>query len=127
MIKQFYFFFICFINIHFCYSQKKVSVNFIVGNDTIKNVDYYYYLTENNRKKIFKKEKNKIILSKELMDQEEVKVFAITRRRKLEFYIKPKEMYYLTIMKDRGLFNKKYIINQGFDYEEIVKCSNNTN
>ncbi|BCY28233.1 hypothetical protein KK2020170_11010 [Flavobacterium okayamense] len=54
-------------------------------------------------------------------------MIARFRNKCLEFYINPTEIYFLEIEKMRfslnNLFRRKYIINQGFDYVEIVKCS----
>ncbi|SFC66409.1 hypothetical protein SAMN04487891_1199 [Flagellimonas taeanensis] len=105
----------------FCYSQKKVPTYFIVKGDTITNVDYYW-LTDKTKIELAKVSNN-IVLTDEMLKSDEVKIRCVAGKKRLDFYIKPKSMYYLNISKAKGLFSKKYIINQGFDYEEIVKCS----
>jgi hypothetical protein len=104
------------------YSQKEIPTTFIVKNDTVTNVKYYRIQGET--KLPLSMNGSNIILDEKTIKQDEVKLLAVFNKKRIEFFIKPQEMYYLTIKKDRGIFNRKYIINQGFDYEEIVKCTN---
>lgn len=106
---------------NFIFAQKKVNVTFL--NNNIKNNEVSFYKISKNKIDTLKLINSKLYF--EYNSEREIKMIARFRNKYLEFYINPTEMYFLEIEKMRfslnNLFRRKYIINQGFDYIEIVK------
>ena len=119
-------FFLFFFN---SYSQeyKELEVSFICGKNLITDVKYY--VIEGNNAYPIKIKNNKILLhNKYLITQvNELKILAKNKNIIIEFYIKPKDSYYLKIYKMpfsfKNIFKKLFIVNQGFDDEMIIKQS----
>lgn len=110
-----------FINI--VHSQNNKEIQVTLSNFKINSNEIEFYLMSKN-----KIDKLKLINSKlnfEFDTKNEIKLMFKFRKRCIEFYINPNDIYYLEISKMsfklNNFFRKKYIINQGFDYIEIVK------
>lgn len=110
-----------FINI--VHSQNNKEIQVTLSNFKINSNEIEFYLMSKN-----KIDKLKLINSKlnfEFDTKNEIKLMFKFRKRCIEFYINPNDIYYLEISKINfklnNFFRKKYIINQGFDYIEIVK------
>jgi len=110
----------------FCQEKKEIEVSFFKGSKEIGDVKYY--LVKGNDASLLNRNGNKIILDvKDIKDNEEIKLLALYKNCKVEFFVKPKHMYYLKISKIPFSFKyflkSMYVVNQGFDSEEIVRKS----
>lgn len=117
--------FLC-INIVYSQNNKEIQVTFL--NFKINSSEIEFYLISKN--KIDKLELVNSKLNLKFDTKEEIKLMLKFRKKCIEFYINPTDIYYLEISKMsfklNNFFRKKYIINQGFDYIEIVnhkKCN----
>lgn len=114
-------------SLSFAQKDKEIKVSFLKGKEQIENVQYY--IIEGNDAYLLEKKNDKIILKSKYLkeDKKELKLLAKSGNKKVEFFIKPEEIYYLKIIKMpfsfKYLLKKMYVINQGFDYEEIVRQS----
>lgn len=114
-------------SLSFAQKDKEIKVSFLKGKEQIENVQYY--IIEGNDAYLLEKKNDKIILKSKYLkeDKKELKLLAKSGNKKVEFFINPEEIYYLKITKMpfsfKYLFKKMYVINQGFDYEEIVRQS----
>lgn len=121
--KNLYILGLLFFNLMFSQTNKEIQVTLMIDNIEINEIEFYL-ITKN------KIDTLKLIDSKlnfEYDSEQEIKMIARMEKRCINFYINPKEMYYLRIEKMpfrlNNFFRRKYVVNQGFDYEEIVKCA----
>jgi len=117
---------ILFVSLLYSQEYKEIKVSFSKGKKEMKNVKYY--LLKANTVHLIEQKDNKIKLNvKAIKNNEEIKLLAVYDNCKVEFFVKPKKMYYLKINKVPFSFKyflkRIYVINQGFDSEELVKQS----
>lgn len=109
-------------NLFFSQNTKEIEVFFIDNKKNNLNVDYY--LLRDNKMELLILKKSKISLPYS-SEKKEIIVIAVYNNKCIEFYIKPEEIEYLKIIRMpfsfKNIFRNKYVINQGLDYEEIVK------
>ncbi|WP_445456804.1 hypothetical protein [Flavobacterium sp. HNIBRBA15423] len=129
MIKILYLSTLCFLIANLCYSQKSkyIDVTFFDNKEIVTDVKYYQI--KENKAYLMRLENSKLKIDYKEATGKELKLLARYNNKNIVFFIKPEDIYYLKISKKPFSFNnfcrKKYIINQGFDYEEIVKQSKN--
>lgn len=107
-------------------NDKELEVFFLKGKKNVEDVEYY--MVKGEEAYLLDRKNNKISIPSEYSDEsEELKLLATFGNKKLEFFIKPNEAVHLKINKMsfsfRYLFRRMYVINQGFDHEEIVGLS----
>lgn len=117
-----------FVNLIFAQNNKEIKVTLL--HDNINVSDLCFYLISKN--KVDKLDLVDSKLNFEYDSESELKLIARLKKKCLEFFISPTNIHYLEIEKMpfrlNNFFRKKYIINQGFDYEVIVKsCKCNIN
>jgi|688.fasta_scaffold338577_2 hypothetical protein len=119
--------FVLFFFNSYAQEYKELEVSFICGKELITDVKYY--TIEDNNAYPIKIKNNKILLHNKYLKTEvnELKLLVKTKKTMIEFYIKPKDIYYLKINKMpfsiKNIFKKLFIVNQGFDDEMIVEQS----
>lgn len=118
--------FAIFFNSYFLYSQKeyKIPVSFEKNGKVVAGAKYY--LIAGQKAYLLKEVNNELVLDNVNINDDQ-KILMIDHGREVEFYIKPKKMFYLKITKKvkfKSFFQSTYIINQGFDDVEIAKSSN---
>jgi hypothetical protein len=112
----------------YCQEFKEVEVSFKNGKKLITDVKYYIINDSNAHHIDLKNNKILLLHNKYLLSEvNELKLLVKTKNTTIEFYIKPKDIYYLKInkmpFKIKNIFKKLYIVNQGFDDEMIVNQS----
>lgn len=126
LIKILYLSTLCFVIANLCYSQKSkyIDVTFFDNKEIVTDVKYYQI--KENKAYLMKSENSKLKIDYREATGKELKLLARYDNNNIVFFIKPEDIYYLKISKKPFSFDnifRKYIINQGFDYEEIVKQS----
>lgn len=118
-----------FLGTSFFFAQdgKEIEVSFFNGKKRIDNVQYY--VVKGNDAYLLEHKNGKIILDSQYLKEglDELKLLAKIGNIKLEFFIKPETIFYLKISKlpisFKNFLKRMYVVNQGFDYEEIVQQS----
>lgn len=127
MIKILYLSILCFITANLCYSQKSKSIDVTFFDNKEIVTDVKYYQIKENKTYLLKSENSKLKIDYKEANGKELKLLARYDNKNIVFFIKPEDIYYLKISKKPfsfdNFFRKNYIINKGFDYEEIVKQS----
>ncbi|WP_163408927.1 hypothetical protein [Flavobacterium ajazii] len=109
------------------FSQEKLEIEstFMIKGKKMSNVNYY--IIENDKAFILDKIGDKIIIDSEKLKIDKLKLLMKYQNNIIEFFINPKEIFYLKIVKMpfsfKSLFKCRYVISQGFDYKEIVTSS----
>jgi hypothetical protein len=108
----------------FSQQSRDVKVSFTKGNKELSNIRFY--LVKGNDAFLLKQNNDILTIPIDGLDEnQEIKLLVIKDKENLTFYVKPKKMYYLKITKMsfnlKYLLKRMYIVNEGFDYEEIVK------
>lgn len=85
-----------FVSLAYSQEYREIKVSFSKGKKEIKDVKYY--LLKANKAHFIEQIGGKIRLDvKELKDSEEIKLLAIYKNCKVDFFVKPKNMYYMRI------------------------------
>lgn len=111
----------------FAQKSKEIDVSFLINNKEVENVQYYI-VDGPSAYSLEKRESTILIDNKHLGDdKEDLKILVKYKNNNIDFFIKPQEIHYLKISKMpfcfRYFLKRKYVINQGFDYEDIVGIS----
>ena len=110
----------------YCQEKDSIKVSFVKNDKEINTNEFSFYVIKENKA-------YPILIKNGYLDisslDEDNTILFIYKNNKIEFKIKPHDIFYLKIKKKcEGFFKLcrcKYIISQGFDYVDVVTHSKN--
>ena len=113
----------------FSFAQQDIEIEvlFLKGKKEIEYVQYY--VVKENDAYLLSKKGNKIFLNNTFLidDNKDLTILAVNKKDKVEFTVEHKVIKYLTVTRMsfnfRYFLKRVYRVNQGLDYDEIVKQS----
>lgn len=129
------FVFLFWLNSSNCQNENwNIDTSFFIRGEKVENVEFY--LLESKKAYPLKYDGKTLYIDSGKRKEEKLNLLAVHKKHRVEFSISPKELFYIKIYFDnrwfgrenvpfklKYLFKKVYLINQGFDYVEIVEKS----
>lgn len=101
--------------------ERRIPVEFTIKNQPIKELDFY--VVDGDKRSPLRYDRESMVFN-EPIDSDTLTILLCSSGHSFEFMIQPKEMHYLKIEGNRRFFGGwVYEVNQGFEYNELVKKS----